>query len=336
MRPVLYIGNRLKCSGSNQTPIEVLGVLLEDEGYTTFYASSKLNKGLRFLDMLWACFRYRNQVDLVLIDTYSTLNFYYAYAVSRLCSCLNLKYVPILHGGNLPNRLESSSGMSKAIFTKAYLNVAPSLYLKESFERFGFDNIVHIPNTIDVKKYQYKERAFEEIKLLWVRSFSKIYNPELAVKVLKALKDEGFQTELCMVGPDADGSLKDIKLLANDIGVEVKFTGKLTKEAWIELSKDYNIFINTTNFDNMPLSVIEAMALGLPVVSTNVGGMPYLIEDGEDGILVNPDNVNEFIDAIKNMISDSKRATQMTVNARTKVQQYDWSIVKKLWHKVLN
>ena len=61
------------------------------------------------------------------------------------------------------------------------------------------------------KKYQFEERNFEEIKLLWVRSFSKIYNPELAIKVLKTLIDEGIPASLCMVGPDSDGSLKKLK-----------------------------------------------------------------------------------------------------------------------------
>ena len=68
----------------------------------------------------------------------------------------------------------------------------------------------------------------------------------------------------------------------------MNFTGKLSKQEWRDLSKDYNVFINTTNFDNTPVSVIEAMALGIPVVSTNVGGLPFLITDKVDGVLVEP------------------------------------------------
>ena len=181
-----------------------------------------------------------------------------------------------------------------------------------------------------------KVRNFTQIKLLWVRSFSKIYNPLLAIKLLKVLQDDGVDATLCMVGPDSDGTLKEVKRLAKRLNVNVEFPEKLTKSEWINLSQDYNIFINTTNFDNMPVSVIEAMALGLVVVSTNVGGMPYLIEHNKDGILLEPDNVKVFVDAIKQVSENSETAEAMTLHARHKVEQFDWNVVKHLWFDALH
>ncbi|TWO34359.1 glycosyltransferase family 4 protein [Seonamhaeicola sediminis] len=337
MKSILYIGNKLKKHGKNATGVEVLSPLLESAGYTVYTSSSKLNKFIRLIEMLWACYKYRQTVDMVLIDTYSTQNFYFAYAVSRLCDVLQLKYIPILHGGNLPKRLKCHAKLSKSIFRKAYVNVAPSVYMMEQFKSYGYKNLVYIPNAFEIKQYPFKKRDYSEIKLLWVRSFAKIYNPQLAVTILKLLRDEGLQASLCMVGPDSgDGSLESVRELAQQLAVEVTFTGKLTKPQWIALSKEYDIFINTTNFDNMPVSVIEAMALGLPVVSTNVGGMPYLIEDGIDGLLVNPNSVREFVKAIKYLLSNEEEAIRLTVKARKKVEQFDWNVVKKQWFTVLN
>src|SRR5690606_13913603 len=158
-----------------------------------------------------------------------------------------------------------------------------------------------IPNSLELELYAFEEKDFEEVKLLWVRAFANIYNPQLAVHVLKALQDQGLSASLCMVGPDADGSMEAVKQLAKDFNVPVRFTGKLPKKEWLALAKGYNLFINTTNFDNMPVSVIEAMALGLPVVSTNVGGLPYLIDHEKDGLLVEPDSVDGFVGAIKRL-----------------------------------
>ena len=127
-----------------------------------------------------------------------------------------------------------------------------------------------------------------------------------------------------------------MEALAKELNLNVKFTGKLEKKKWIELSKDYNVFINTTNFDNTPVSVIEAMALGLPVVSTNVGGMPYLIENEIDGILVSPNQSESMSSTIVSIIDDSDKREMIIKNARSKVEKFAWTDVKSLWIKVLD
>lgn len=332
---LLYIGNNLKTNSSNPSGIHTLGPLLEQEGFELVYASDKQYKMFRLVHMLHASFYFKQKKGIVIIDTYSTQNFYYALLVSQLCRLLNMRYLPILRGGNLPSRLENSPKLSRLVFYYAYSNIAPSMYLKTAFENKGYQNVLHIPNSITISNYPYQERSYQDIRLLWVRSFSKIYNPELAIKVLKALKNRGHKASLCMVGPDTDGSLTDCQKLAKELDVEVQFTGKLSKENWIALSKDFNIFINTTNFDNMPVSVIEAMALGLPVVSTNVGGMPFLIKHGVDGLLVEPNSAEVFVQTIERLVHNQEKTILTTKAARMKVEAYDWEQVKKQWFEVL-
>lgn len=335
MNTILYIGNLLSQTGKTETTIDTLSKRLRVEGYHVFTTSNKVNKWLRLFDMLLSVFKYSKKVDYVLIDTYSTQNFYYAYLCSQLCRLLKLKYIPILHGGHLPNRLKRNPTLSAALFNHAYKNVAPSLYITSEFEKQGYANVICIPNTLTIKNYPFKQRRHETVKLLWVRSFSKLYNPLLAINLLKALKDAGLRASLCMVGPEGDGTLKEAQDLAKALDVEVMFTGKLSKDAWIHLSEDYNIFINTTNFDNMPVSVMEAMALGLPIVSTNVGGMAFLIEHGHDGLLVHPNSVDEFINAIRWIIAHPNDTEMMALNARKRVEQFDWETVKREWHSLL-
>ena len=336
MKTLIYIGNKSGVSKhANLTSIDLLAPLLVETGYEVYSASNKKNILIRLLNMLWTCFKYRKRADYVLIDTYGTLNFYYAYFVSQWCRVLKLKYIPFLHGGTLPERLKSSSKISKAIFNNAFVNIAPSLYTKSNFELSGYSNVACIPNSIELKNYAFKDRFFKEVRLLWVRSFSKIYNPLLAIKVLKLLKDKNIDATLCMVGPDSDGSLQEAKQAAIDLNIEVDFPGKLSKEDWIVLSKDYNIFINTTNFDNMPVSVIEAMALGLPVVSTNVGGIPFLIEHNKNGLLVKPNSVDAFVESIMKIMSSLDNTNQIIREARKDAEKLDWEIVKKQWSNVL-
>ena len=287
MKNLLYIGNNLNTAKTNVSSIQILGEKLESEGYNLKYASSYSYKLLRLIEMVWCCIRYSQWTDAVLIDTYSTQNFYFALICSQVCRIFSIPYFPILHGGDLPSRLQRSPKKSRLVFENAKTNISPSLYLKSKFEEFGYENIQFIPNAIQIENYSVKSKNYKSIRLLWVRSFSKIYNPEMAIQVLKALLDNGFKADLCMFGPDSHGSLEAVKALAKKLGVDVKFTGKLDKKEWHKLSEQYNIFVNTTNFDNMPVSVIEAIALGLPVISTNVGGIPNLIQHEKEGLLVN-------------------------------------------------
>lgn len=337
MKKIIYIGNNLRSRKTNISSIRILGPLLESEGYEIIYASHYKNKIFRLIHMFGILLKYSKSAKVVMIDTYSTWNFYYAFIISQTSRVLKIPYITNLNGGNLPHRLDNSSKFSRLIFKNAYLNVAPSIYLKEAFQSRGYKNVIHIPNTLNISNYEFQKRNFQSVKLLWVRSFSKIYNPQLAVKVLKMLLDNGIHAELCMVGPDSgDGSLKATKNLATNLGVKVNFTGKLKKSKWLKISENFNMFINTTNFDNMPVSVIEAMALGLPVISTNVGGMPFLIDHEVDGILVEPDNAEPFVRAINWVMKNPELTQKMTLEARKKVEAYDWEKVRKQWLEVLS
>ena len=205
-KEILYIGNALSRSGSTVTSIETLGNFLEQEAYKVHKVSSKTNKLLRLLDMLFAVFKYRNKAAFVLIDTYSTTNFWYAILTGKLCRIFGMKYIPILRGGNLPERIKKSAALATPFFKGAYLNVAPSQYLMKAFQEVGYTNLKYIPNTIDLAKYPYKERIQLQAKILWVRSFSEIYNPLMAIKVLQQLLDTYPEAQLCMVGPEKDHS----------------------------------------------------------------------------------------------------------------------------------
>ena len=334
-RRIVYLGNKASAFGGTVTTMETLIGLFLSEGYEVVSASSKRNKIIRLLDMIFTLFRNASRESIVLIDTYSTQNFYYAVTIGNLCRLRGIPYIPILHGGNLPARLIRSRKSSWKLFNGARINVAPSVYLMERFKAEGYDKLIHVPNVIDLTQYPFKFRTHFKPKLLWVRSFSDIYNPELAIEVLEQLIEKGIKAELCMVGPDKDGSLQKCKTLAADKNLPVTFTGKLEKSEWIELAREYDIFINTTNFDNTPVSVIEAMALGLPVVSTNVGGIPYLAQHNENAVLVEPNEAELFSHAIIDLLNHPEKAQQLAKNARSLVENFDWKVVKQSWFDLL-
>jgi len=333
---ILYAGNILSTLGYTPTFIETLTPKLS-EYYDLISVSNKENKVLRMLDMMKTVIKNRKSLKLVLIDSYSVKAFWYTYILAKLCIRFQLPYIPILRGGGYPHRLKSSPEKCKFIFENSYLNISPSIYLKDHFENSGY-KVTYIPNFIPIGNYKYKNRISAGPNILWVRSFHEIYNPLLAVEILKELKFKYPEAKLCMIGPDKDGSLSKVKeeSFKSKLNGSLILTGKLTKEEWTDKSADYDIFINTTNFDNHPVSVIEAMALGLPVISTNVGGIPFLIKDRDEGILVPANDKDKFVSEIENLISDNKFSSEISAKGRKKAEEFDWEKVKFKWFEVID
>ena len=160
----------------------------------------------------------------------------------------------------------------------------------------------------------------------------------MAVEILNDLVKKFPNAELCMVGPDKDGTLSEVKNKIKEYSLSdnVKITGVLTRDEWHRLSTSYDIFINTTNVDNTPVSIIESMALGIPILSTNVGGLPYLIANGIDGTLVPPNNAGLFVDVIEKMVETPLDYFICTKKGREKVESFDWDYVRHSWNKILN
>lgn len=331
---IIYIGNNLTSHTAYHSTMDTLSILLQKENYSVKKFSNKVNKVARILDMCFAIIKHRKTTDFVLIDTFSTSNFYYSFCVSQISRIFKIKYIPILHGGNLPYRINKSKKMSDFIFKNAYKNIAPSFYLKEAFERSGYKT-EFIPNILEVDKYEFFLRENVQPRILWVRAFKKLYNPTMAIEVLKLIKEKHSDAKLCMIGPVGDESFDQCKKLVSFYNMEssVEFTGVLSKKDWHKKSEAYDVFINTTNFDNTPVSVMEAMALGLTVISTNAGGMPFLIENNIDGILVDKENSNQMADVILNLIENKNN--DLALMARKKAESFGWDVVRQKWISVL-
>jgi len=333
---LLYVGNKLSHHGFTPGVIETLGPLLEKEGYKVFYAGIYKSQLIRLIEIILKVAYYGRKTGYILIDTYSTNAFWFAYLAALAARAIKVPYVPILHGGGLPGRLAGSQRACKRLFKHSYANVAVSGYLKHEFDEREYRVIV-IPNSIDIKKYPFKIREQCGPRLLWVRSFHRQYNPNMAADVLKELIKTYPEARLCMVGPDKDGSMEDFRDYVNTLGISehVKITGLLKKEEWIKLSEDYDFFINTTNIDNTPVSVIEAMALGLIVISTDAGGLKYLLNAGHDSIMVARGDAIAMSKAISMAMNDKSSCKELSFNARQSAMNFDWSRVKNQWTDLL-
>jgi len=334
---ILYFGNDLTLTKGYYSTMQLLFESLDgEENIEILKSSSKSNIALRMVDMLLFFFKNKN-ADLIIIDTFSTTAFYYALVISQLARIFSIPFIPILHGGNLPIRIDNSRRWSKLIFRNAKINIAPSNYLKEIFVDHGFRTQL-IPNIIDFDNYKFTSSLIKDHpRLLYVRAFAQIYNPLMALEVLKKIKIKYPKASLTMVGPDRDGTQIDFERKMIDMKLQdsVKITGVMKKYDWHKLAESHNIFINTTNIDNTPVSVIEAMALGLPIVSTNVGGLPFIISHNINGILVNPNESEFMAEMIISIFQNDSFSNELRLEAKKKINDFRWSSVRESWIRVI-
>ena len=334
---ILLIGNLLSRHGLNPTAIEDLALSLSEK-YTIVTASDKLNSLHRLWDMICCIMKHQKSCKLIILDVFSTKAILFSICVILLAKMYKIPYIPVLRGGYLGKRYKKHPHIFNFLLTDARTIISPSEYLRESFQNNGF-SITVIPNYIDLEKYRFKTRKKINPHLLWVRSIHNIYNPSMAIHVLGKIRKIYPNARLCMVGPVKDDRvMEQLKILISrlDLQDHVLFSGQLSKIEWTALSKDYDIFINTTDYDNNPVTLLEAMALGLPIVSTNVGGVPYLIDDNVTGLLVEAKKSEQMVEKINELISGKIDGYQIARNAREKVSHYDKNQIIKQWCQTIN
>ena len=197
-------------------------------------------------------------------------------------------------------------------------------------------DVLLVPNALDTRSFPFRLREAPAPRLVWIRAFHEIYNPTLAPRVLAALTPSCPTVRLTMVGRDKDGSLSRVQRVAAELGVadRVEYSGPVPNAEIGACLERADIFLNTTNVDNTPLSVLEAQAAGLCVVSTNVGGLPYLLEDGKDALLVPRDDPAAMAGAVRRVIDEPGLGASLSRNGRTKAEGFDWSCVLPMWESL--
>ena len=312
---------------------QLLAVNLQNEGYRVVIASDKKIKLLRLLDTLLTIIRYRNLLDFIIIQVYSGLGFILVDAASWIGSLLKIPLIFHVHGGNIPEFLARYPKWSIRVLKRSTAFVCPSQYLTEALSHWGFDPVV-IPNYVEICHYPFRLRSHPQPKLIWLRAFHEIYNPLMVPRMMKKLGGDQINANINMAGPDkGDGSLQAMIELGERLSINytINVLGKIEHDHVPKFLSEGDIFINTTNVDNTPVSLIEAMACGLCIVSTNVGGIPYLVEDGLDGLLVPPDDAAAMAAAVQKLLNDPGLAERLSSNARRKAEGFDWEHILPLW-----
>jgi glycosyltransferase involved in cell wall biosynthesis len=167
--------------------------------------------------------------------------------------------------------------------------------------------------------------------LVITRNLEPIYGLDTAIRALALVREKVPEIQLKIAGSGPQSA--ELEQLVQGLGLAdtVAFVGRLERQQIVALYHSAHAMLNPSRVDNMPNSVLEALACGLPVISTNVGGVPYIVENGRTALLVTPDNAQEMAQAVIALYTDGALRRRLRENGRQAVAQYAWNEVKPQW-----
>ena len=211
--------------------------------------------------------------------------------------------------------------------------VVPSGYLVGVFGKHGLEARA-IVNFVEVEKIPYRHRAAPTPVFLSNRNLEPLYDIERVLRAFQLIQRETPEARLIVAG---DGSQRQmLEMLVTSLGLRnVEFRGQTPPERMASLYDEADVYLNSPVIDNMPSSIIEAFAAGLPVVTSDAGGIPYIVRDGENGLVVPAGDEVALAAAALRVLREPGLADRLSLAAREEcLAKYVWPAVRGEWERL--
>ena len=282
-------------------------------------------------------------VDVAHIFSASYASFLLAPLPAMLAArAFNKQVVLHYHSGEAGDHLANWGVLVHPWLRLAHRIVVPSEYLRAVFASFGYDALV-IPNVVDLSRFVYRQREqpvspkrrTREVgpRLLSTRNLEPHYRVDVIVRAYARVKQLIPDATLTIGGYGSEESR--LRRLVDDLGLrDVHFAGKVDPEAMPRLYDQADIFLNASVVDNQPVSILEAFAAGLPVISTPTGDIPAMVHHEQTGLIVPPLDADAMADAIITLLTKPGRAPALAARAHDTIGRYTWPAVRDAWTRV--
>jgi len=281
---------------------------------------------LPYVRRLWSAMRDADVVHLMANSGWSW--FWFAVPAALVARLRGVPLVINYRGGEAEPFLERSAWTVRPIVKRAAALAVPSRFLQGVFGRFGMAATI-VPNIIDLTRFRPGPlRGGRNVHLIVTRNLEPLYDNGTAIRALALVRDEVPDARLTIAG---EGPLRRaLEQLAMELGVAdaVRFCGRVDHAEIPALYASADICLNPSLADNMPNALLEALASGVPVVSTNVGGVPYLVEHERTALLVNAGDASAMADAVLRLVRDTRLRDRLRAAGLDHVRRFDWSCVR--------
>ena len=243
--------------------------------------------------------------------------------------------VPLIvnyRGGLADEFLTSAPRWVRASLASVSLRVVPSRFLLGVFGRHGLTAEI-IPNIIDLSRFTPRQPADfgNAPHLIVTRNLEPIYDIGCALRAFAQVRQRfpGARLTVAGTGPD----LAMLQALALELGVApaVQFAGRIANENIAGLYAQADLVLNPSTADNMPISILESLASGVPVVSTDAGGIPDLVQHERSALLVPVGDAAALAAAALRVLTDRTLADTLRESGLSEVQRFSWRLVREQW-----
>lgn len=230
--------------------------------------------------------------------------------------------------GEAPDHF-ARSAVARRVIRAVDRNVVPSPFLAGVFARYGVDSTI-IPNVVDLARFTYRARTPLQPRLISTRNLEPLYNVACTLRAFRLIQDRWPEATLALVG---DGSQRrHLEALATHLELRgVTFTGRVPPDRIARAYAAHDIYIQSPDIDNMPTSILEAFACGLPVVSTDAGGIRVMVRDGVDALLASRDDHRQLAAHVLRLLDEPDTASALIAAASTSCHRYSWDALRPLW-----
>ncbi len=308
-----------------------------------------LRAGVRLLPYLWRLWRVAGKVQLLHVMANSGWSWHLFAApaiwIARLRGC---PVVVNYRGGEADVFLQRAADWVGPSLRRSAALLVPSGYLEAVFRKHGFGSTV-VPNVINLERFGANADAAgsdpapgcgRAPSVLVARHLEPIYDNQTALRAFALLAARYPAAQLVIAGSGPEGDM--LAALAEELGIAqaVRFTGRVDNSAMAALYREADIMLNPSLVDNMPNSVLEALAGGVAVVSTDVGGVPYLVEHRRTALLVPPQDPRAMADAMLQLLGEPELTERLRQAGLQLAAQYTWAQVRprllKVYHSVID
>ena len=236
-------------------------------------------------------------------------------------------------GGKAEQFLEQSLPTVKPTLYACSTIVVPSKFLQTVFNKFDIETSI-IANIIDTSRFKKDTNDHNygvNPHILVARNLEQIYDNATAINAFNEILKHYPEASLTIAGtgPEKDNLVQ----LVESLGLEdkVTFTGRVDRKEMPNLYRSADIMLNASKVDNMPNSILEALASSVPVVSTNVGGIPYMVDHDKNVLLVEREDYHAMAEQVCRLLADDELRKRLISDGLELVEKCSWPVVREQW-----